>query len=307
MAKSIRSATLTVSNLNNALDELVEWEKFAWNLKGITQKHIDIVKRDNTTISQQKSAILDKWIRVCPDASWKDVVTALEKAEENALAQKVTHKYCSNIVVTNLHVNKDVTVVTGRHVGGQTERDSGRETTSMPTTENDQLPLPISETQQQGEGKTITLMVGRTQIGMFTNSAVHVERIIVLEEERLRLQYAMEEKKLQLEEKKFQLKKKGLEERKEQMQVEERKEIMRILEVKEKEWQETEKELKREIEELKKIVDGLKKDERETEKHEYQGNENSGRVKEIVEECREIFLQFENKIDEMRKHLNNQK
>ena len=93
MAATRDHSTLSTSNLNFILNELVDWETFAGNLRGITQRHIDIVKRENTTISQQKSAIFDKWIRVCPDALWKDVATALEKAEENGLAQKVAYKY----------------------------------------------------------------------------------------------------------------------------------------------------------------------------------------------------------------------
>ena len=36
----------------------------------------------NWSVDKQKLALYDKWLSVCPDAIWSDVITALEKANE---------------------------------------------------------------------------------------------------------------------------------------------------------------------------------------------------------------------------------
>ncbi len=43
-----------------------------------------------------------KWLQVCPDASWSDVVRALKKARENKLAEEIESQYVTkrNTLVT---------------------------------------------------------------------------------------------------------------------------------------------------------------------------------------------------------------
>ena len=78
-----------VHELDTALRTLVDWEKFGTYLRNIEHHYIEKIKRDNNGVDQQKRALYDKWLLLCPDASWSDVASALDKAEEKTLAEKV--------------------------------------------------------------------------------------------------------------------------------------------------------------------------------------------------------------------------
>ena len=74
------------------LDTLVNWQKFGTFLPGIKSEHIQVIEHENTRIDKQKSALFSKWLSVHPEASWQDVLYALEKSEEHTLASKVYQK-----------------------------------------------------------------------------------------------------------------------------------------------------------------------------------------------------------------------
>ena len=65
---------------------------------------IEIIKREfPNSISDQKCALFDRWLRIYPSASWDDVVLALEAIGENHLAQTIqTNK--KQWVILILHV-----------------------------------------------------------------------------------------------------------------------------------------------------------------------------------------------------------
>ena len=51
-----------------------------------------MIKQDNPShVSAQKHALFDKWLRICPSASWDKVVMTLEAIDENHLAEKILH------------------------------------------------------------------------------------------------------------------------------------------------------------------------------------------------------------------------
>ena len=51
---------------------------------------IEIIKREfPNSISDQKCALFDRWLRIYPSASWDVVVSALEASDENHLAQTI--------------------------------------------------------------------------------------------------------------------------------------------------------------------------------------------------------------------------
>ena len=83
---------LMVKDLEEELRSLVYWERFALYLQGIVQSDINIIKHDHRYIAEQKIALFDKWLRKNPTASWKDVIHALEKVEENSLAEEIKKK-----------------------------------------------------------------------------------------------------------------------------------------------------------------------------------------------------------------------
>ena len=80
----------SVQELDQFLNDLVNWERFAIHLPQIEQTDIYIIKRDNPfSVFAQKQTLFDKWLRVYPNASWDDVVLALEKIGEITLSKSV--------------------------------------------------------------------------------------------------------------------------------------------------------------------------------------------------------------------------
>ena len=94
MAEPHNQLKPTVADLNEQLDDLVEWEVFGTHLRGIKSKDIEIIRRDEVANTpRQKIALYNKWLSVCPDATWSDVVIALEKAQEFTLAEQVKSQH----------------------------------------------------------------------------------------------------------------------------------------------------------------------------------------------------------------------
>ena len=80
----------TVQELDRQLKDIVNWERLAIHLPKITQHDVDIIKQENpSSVSRQKQALFDKWLRSYPNASWDAVVLALEVINENTLAQNI--------------------------------------------------------------------------------------------------------------------------------------------------------------------------------------------------------------------------
>ena len=84
----------TVPLLNQWLAPLVEWQEFGHLLPRITSHEIRMIEANESrsTIRDKKRALYNKWLAVHPRATWKEVVTALEKIEENQLAQDIKTK-----------------------------------------------------------------------------------------------------------------------------------------------------------------------------------------------------------------------
>ena len=77
----------TVLKLVEYLVDLTDWIKFAQHLPRIEERHIDQIKEENKgKVDDQKRALYKKWLEVYPDASWNDVIEALEKAERKDIA-----------------------------------------------------------------------------------------------------------------------------------------------------------------------------------------------------------------------------
>ena len=75
------------------LKDLVDWVPFAEQLPGIRQAHIQLIEAQNRgKIDAEKRELFIKWLAVYPDASYNDVVNALEKAEQMELAEEIIAK-----------------------------------------------------------------------------------------------------------------------------------------------------------------------------------------------------------------------
>ena len=81
---------LTVRSLDNKLRDLVNWKRFALYLPGIKQSDIELIvaeKRDD--IVEQRLQLFGRWLSLYPNASWQNVVAALEKADELKIAHEL--------------------------------------------------------------------------------------------------------------------------------------------------------------------------------------------------------------------------
>ena len=87
------SSRPTESELDLKLAELVNWQIFATHLPDFTRGDIEQIEQDNHDVQRQKLELYGTWLRRCPNASWNDIVLALEKARENTLADIIKRKF----------------------------------------------------------------------------------------------------------------------------------------------------------------------------------------------------------------------
>ena len=88
-------AKIIFSQLTELLAPLNKWQDFADHLPGIKPEHVERIDIEERNIPNKKRALYTKWLAIYPDATWQDVIIALEKAEQYALAKKVKEKCCS--------------------------------------------------------------------------------------------------------------------------------------------------------------------------------------------------------------------
>ena len=78
-----------VSLLIQWLDPLVDWIPFAYCLPEMTHSDISKIQAENKKVDDQKLALYSKWLDIIPNATWKDVITALNTRREYKLVQNV--------------------------------------------------------------------------------------------------------------------------------------------------------------------------------------------------------------------------
>ena len=83
----------TGKELDLELVKLVDWQVFATHLPGVERENIEKIQWNYHEVCLQKLELFGTWLRIQPDASWKDVVLALENARENTLAEAVRRKF----------------------------------------------------------------------------------------------------------------------------------------------------------------------------------------------------------------------
>ena len=86
----------TESELDLELAELVNWQRFATHLPHLTRGDIEQVEQENHDVQRQKLELFRTWLRRCPNASWNDIVVALEKSKEITLANVIKMKFISS-------------------------------------------------------------------------------------------------------------------------------------------------------------------------------------------------------------------
>ena len=92
----------TERELDLELVEIVHWQRFATHLPNLTRADIEEIKVNNPqNVKQQKLDLFGTWLRKSSDATWNDVISALERAEEKKLSDTL-RKVLINILLISL-------------------------------------------------------------------------------------------------------------------------------------------------------------------------------------------------------------
>ena len=90
---AISKDVLSTGNLASELKTVTaKWFQLGINL-GLETYELNMIQRDNQGSDQQMLQTLDVWLRREPNASWVDVVNALEEMRENKAAKNIRQKY----------------------------------------------------------------------------------------------------------------------------------------------------------------------------------------------------------------------
>ena len=82
-----------LKDLVKDLNSIVNWQLLMINL-GVKKFENDKIESNfRCDIDRQKQEAFDKWLRMKPDACWKDVTDALYEMEEITLASSLARKY----------------------------------------------------------------------------------------------------------------------------------------------------------------------------------------------------------------------
>ena len=83
----------TECELDLELAELVNWQRFATHLPNLTRADIEEIEKNRSDVKNQKLELFGTWLRKSSDATWNDVISALEKAQEKRLSDTL-RKVC---------------------------------------------------------------------------------------------------------------------------------------------------------------------------------------------------------------------
>ena len=87
-----------MSELCFELKGLVEWENTVIHLPAMSSTEVQIVKRNESKVDQQKQGAFDTWLRRCPGASWSHVRDALHKAGEYTMEKKIATNHSISLM-----------------------------------------------------------------------------------------------------------------------------------------------------------------------------------------------------------------
>ena len=79
--------------LTNALENVNDWKTLGEKL-GLERTTLEQVEIDNRIVANMKSDMLDRWMKLKPDAAWEHLVSALRVMKDNRTAKAIEDKYC---------------------------------------------------------------------------------------------------------------------------------------------------------------------------------------------------------------------
>ena len=83
---------LNTSNVSHELRTVTDWYQLGTRLR-IPSCELRKIELQYAGTNRRRTETVDLWLRSTPNASWRDVVTALKEIEENTLAEKIRRKY----------------------------------------------------------------------------------------------------------------------------------------------------------------------------------------------------------------------
>ena len=89
-----RLSGLNLKNLSSELATVIDWFLLGINL-GLPEHELSKIRQNyaHQGIDQQRVEMLNLWLRCTPNATWEDVVRALEQMGENRVAENIREKY----------------------------------------------------------------------------------------------------------------------------------------------------------------------------------------------------------------------
>ena len=84
--------------LVNAVRNVSDWHSLGLHLD-ITMRRLKEINRIYRVEGEEriKAEMFDVWLKSCPDASWHDLVTALNEIDEKRVAKEVESHYCKQL------------------------------------------------------------------------------------------------------------------------------------------------------------------------------------------------------------------
>ena len=88
------SDSLCTGVLSDELSTVTDWYKLGMKL-GVPDHKLDEIQRNHPHdgVSRWRDEVLSLWLRLTPNASWMNVIRALQRMGEKALAEKIRHKH----------------------------------------------------------------------------------------------------------------------------------------------------------------------------------------------------------------------
>ena len=105
-ADSKASPALDLKILSNELATVSDWYVLGLKL-GLRPDQLRAIQSNNPTagVERWKPEMLDKWLRTDSNASWENVMSALQSMGEDAVAKRITQKYVqAKEAVTGMHI-----------------------------------------------------------------------------------------------------------------------------------------------------------------------------------------------------------
>ena len=91
--------------LIDELQDVTECRNLGLHL-GLKPAELNVVERENSSVADRKTAILDRWLQSNTEAAWEDVVSALKKMKKNRVAKCIQEKYCDGGDIHAAGLNK---------------------------------------------------------------------------------------------------------------------------------------------------------------------------------------------------------